>query len=77
MPPLTPLLLNRAMPRSSAGFTGYAGEPGGNGTGPSGTLLLCVNNTTIPCKIEGMLTHKSMQFTVINVRRKGWIKAPW
>ena len=65
-----------APPRNALAFTGYAGNPARDGPGgPSGTLLLCVNNTPIPCK-EGD-PQKSVQFTVINVRKKGWSYAPW
>lgn len=38
-------------------------------------MLLCVNNTAIPCKSDSSV--KAIQFTVLNVREKGWIKAPW
>jgi hypothetical protein len=73
-----PLQANRAAPRTSAAFTGYVGQPSKEGPGnPSGALLLCVANTPIPCKSEGMASQKSIQFTVLNIRKKGWIKAPW
>lgn len=45
--------------------------------GPSGTLALCVNNSPIPCKIDGMASQKFIQFTVLNIRKKGWSYAPW
>ena len=67
-----------AVPRTGAAFTGYSGASGRDGPGgPSGTLLLCVANTPIPCKAETMETQKFVQFTVINVRKKGWSYAPW
>lgn len=65
-------------PRSAAAFTGYSGNPVADGPGgPSGTLLLAVTNTAIPCKLEGMSSQKFIQFTVLNIRKKGWIYAPW
>jgi hypothetical protein len=71
-------LLDRAAPRTSAAFTGYVGQASREGPGnPSGTLLLCVTNTAIPCKLEGFAAQKTIQFTVLNIRKKGWIKAPW
>ena len=36
-----------------------------------------MTNTVIPCKLEGMASQKSIQFTVLNIRKKGWIYAPW
>lgn len=67
-----------AVPRTGASFTGYTGNPGQEGQGgPSGTLLLCVANTPIPCKSECVGVQKFVQFTVINVRKKGWSYAPW
>lgn len=69
----------RATPRVSHAFTGYAGPsltrdgPGG----PSGTLALCVANTPIPCKADGMASQKIIQLTVLNIRKKGWSYAPW
>lgn len=73
------LLSCRATPRTSHAFTGYAGSniardgPGG----PSGTLALCVANTPIPCKAEGMASQKFIYLTVLNIRKKGWSYAPW
>ena len=65
-------------PRTAAAFTGYAGNALRDGPGgPAGTLLLCVANTPIPCKHEGMAAQKSIQFTVLNIRKKGWSYAPW
>ena len=67
-----------ASPKSGTSFTGYTGNPLREGPGgPSGTLALCVANTPIPCKVEGMASQKSIQFTVINIRKKGWSYAPW
>jgi hypothetical protein len=67
-----------APPRSAASFTGYSGNPANDGPGgPSGTLLLAVTNTPVPCKLEGMATQKFIQFTVLNIRKKGWVYAPW
>ena len=40
-------------------------------------MLLAVTNTAIPCKLEGMSSQKFIQFTVLNIRKKGWIYAPW
>ena len=69
---------NRAAPRTSAAFTGYVGNAARDGAGnPSGTVLLCVANTPIPCTMTGMASQKSIQFTVLNIRKKGWIYAPW
>ncbi len=45
--------------------------------GPSGTLALCVANTAIPCTVDGMSAQKFIQFTVLNIRKKGWSYAPW
>jgi hypothetical protein len=65
-------------PRTAAAFTGYIGNSVGDGPGgPSGTLALCVANTPIPCKLEGMAAQKSIQFTILNIRKKGWSYAPW
>jgi hypothetical protein len=65
-------------PRSAVAFTGYAGNPARDGPGgPSGTLALCVANTAIPCRQEGMASQKTIQFTVLNIRKKGWSYAPW
>ncbi len=65
-------------PRTAAAFTGYVGNPARDGQGgPSGALALCVANTPIPCKLEGMASQKFVQFTVINIRKKGWSYAPW
>jgi hypothetical protein len=67
-----------ALPRSAGSFTGYSGNHAQDGPGgPSGTLLLAVTNTPIPCKLEGMSVQKFIQFTVLNIRKKGWIYAPW
>jgi hypothetical protein len=67
-----------AGPRSAMAFTGYTGNSMGDGNGgPCGTLALCVTNTPIPCKLEGMAAQKFVQFTVINIRKKGWSYAPW
>lgn len=49
----------------------------GDSRGPGGALLLCVANTPIPCKLDTKGDQKSMLFTVINVRDRGWMKAPW
>ena len=54
--------------------TGHARDGSG---GPAGTLILAVANTPIPCKpgiIEG---QKSFQFTIVNIRKTGWMYAPW
>jgi hypothetical protein len=65
-------------PRSAAAFTGFAGNLTRDGPGgPSGTLALAVTNTPIPCTLEGMSSQKFIQFTVLNIRKKGWIYAPW
>ena len=67
-----------ATPRSAAAFTGFAGNLTRDGPGgPSGTLALAVTNTPIPCTLEGMTSQKFIQFTVLNIRKKGWIYAPW
>lgn len=67
-----------AYPRSAAAFTGYSGNPARDGPGgPSGTLLLCMTNTPFPCREAAQDQQKSVQFTVINVRKKGWSYAPW
>lgn len=64
--------------RSAAAFTGYVGNVVRDGQGgPSGTLALCVANTAIPCTSAGMATQKFIQFTVLNIRKKGWSYAPW
>ena len=67
----------RAVPRAAASFTGYVGNPRDGQYGPSGTLALCVTNTPIPCTLEGMDAQKFIQFTVLNIRKKGWVYAPW
>ena len=64
---------NRAIPRSAAGFTGFTGGD----KGPGGAVLLCVANTPIPCTMEAKDKQKVIQFTVLNVREKGWHFAPW
>ncbi len=72
------MIADWSAPRTGAAFTGYSGISGGDAAGgPSGTLLLAVSNTPMPCRLEGMAGNKSVQFTVLNVRKKGWIKAPW
>lgn len=63
----------RAIPRSAAAFTGFAGDEGKRG----GAVLLCVANTPVPCTLEARDKQKVIQFTVLNVREKGWLKAPW
>jgi len=63
--------------RNGCMFTGYYGNAKDGTGGPIGSLLLCVNNTRIPCKVEGMETQKMIQFTVVNVRKLGWGYAPW
>lgn len=75
---MSQLVSDWTAPRSAAAFTGYAGNPAQDGQyGPSGTLLLAVTNTAIPCKLEGMASQKFIQFTILNIRKKGWIYAPW
>lgn len=72
------LIADWSAPRSAASFTGYVGNPVRDGIGgPCGTLALCVTNTAIPCKQEGMASQRSIQFTVLNIRKKGWSYAPW
>lgn len=66
-----------APPRSACAFTGYSGNVRDGPGGPIGTLLLCVANTPIPCKVEGIEAQKSIQLTVINIRKQGWSYAPW
>jgi len=66
-----------AGPRNACAFTGYSGSPSDGTGGPIGTLLLCVNNTAIPCKVDGIESQRSIQFTVVNVRKVGWGYAPW
>lgn len=66
-----------ANPKTACAFTGYAGGVSDGQGGPPGTLLLCVNNTPIPCTAKGMETQKSIVFTVVNVRKLGWTYAPW
>ena len=65
----------RAIPRIGAAFTGYVSS--GGDKGPGGALLLCVANTRIPCKLETQGEQRGISFTVLNVRDKGWIAAPW
>jgi len=73
-----PVLVCRAIPRSAAAFTGYVGgEGGGENKGPGGSILLCVANSPIPCTMEAKGKTKVVQFTVLNVREKGWLRAPW
>jgi hypothetical protein len=67
--------LARAVPRSAAAFTGFAGGDAESKRG--GAVLLCVANTPIPCTLEARDRQRVMQFTVLNVREKGWLKAPW
>lgn len=75
---LQTILSDWSAPRSAPAFTGYSGNPACDGAGgPSGTLLLCVANTSIPCTDKGMELQKFVQFTVLNVRKKGWSYAPW
>jgi hypothetical protein len=70
--------IDRATPRTAAAFTGYSGNSPWDGPGgPSGTVALAVTNTPIPCRLDGMASQKSIQFTVLNIRKKGWIYAPW
>lgn len=45
--------------------------------GPGGALLLCVANTAIPCKLDLKGDQRAILLTVINVRERGWMKAPW
>jgi hypothetical protein len=72
------LISDWSVPRTAAAFTGFIGNLGKDGPGgASGTLLLCVANTPIPCKLEGMASQKFIQFTVLNIRKKGWVFAPW
>lgn len=68
-------MARRAVPRTAAAYTGT--PAGGESGGPGGVVLLCVNNSSIPCKSEGAENQKSIGFTVLNVRQKGWLKAPW
>ena len=69
---------HRASPRNAHAFTGFSGNSTRDGPGgPSGTLLLAVTNSAIPCTLEGMSTQKFVSFTVLNIRKKGWIYAPW
>ena len=65
----------RAIPRNGAAFTGCVG--GSDDRGPGGALLLCVANTRIPCKLETQGDQRGISFTILNVREKGWIFAPW
>ena len=75
---LIPCLQHRASPRNAHAFTGFSGNSTRDGPGgPSGTLLLAVTNSAIPCTLEGMSTQKFVSFTVLNIRKKGWIYAPW
>jgi hypothetical protein len=66
-----------AVPRSSVAFTGYAGNPARDGQWAGGALVLAVTNTQVPCQQDGMDSQKFIQFTVLNIRKKGWIRAPW
>ena len=69
---------HRASPRNAHAFTGFSGNSTRDGPGgPSGTLLLAVTNSAIPCTLEGMSAQKFVSFTVLNIRKKGWIYAPW
>ena len=75
---LIPCLQHRASPRNAHAFTGFSGNSTRDGPGgPSGTLLLAVTNSAIPCTLEGMSAQKFVSFTVLNIRKKGWIYAPW
>lgn len=65
----------RAIPRTAADFTGLVRSS--DDKGPGGALLLCVTNTRIPCKAETQGDQRGISFTVLNVRDKGWIYAPW
>lgn len=67
--------LSRVVPRNAVQFTGSAVS--GDSRGPGGALLLCVANTQIPCNLSAKGDQKSIIFTVINVRDRGWMKAPW
>ena len=64
-------------PRTACAFTGYAGSLRDGAGGPIGTLALCVANTPIPCQVELLEQQKSIQLTVINIRKQGWSYAPW
>ena len=65
----------RAIPRSAPAFIGHVPTP--ENRGPGGALLLCVANTPIPCKSEFQGEQRYIQFTILNVRDRGWMKAPW
>ena len=68
----------RLRPAFAPDDQGDQDEPERDGPGgPSGTLALAVTNTPIPCTLEGMTSQKFIQFTVLNIRKKGWIYAPW
>ena len=62
-------------PRSARGFVGCAKDGGGGE--PSGTYLMCVANTRVPCKQEVMGKQKVVSLTVIGVKKTGWSYAPW
>ena len=62
-----------AVPRAAPAFIGCSED----GRGPGGTVLLCVANSSIPCTLEARGKQRVVVFTVLNVREKGWLKAPW
>ena len=66
-------------PRNACAFTGYVGNITKGKADPSGTLLLCVANTAIPCKMpeQGTSMPKYISFTVVSVLKAGWTYAPW
>lgn len=73
--PSTSAVLARdwAVPRAAPAFIGCSED----GKGPGGTVLLCVANSSIPCSLEARGKQRVVVFTVLNVREKGWLKAPW
>jgi hypothetical protein len=64
-----------AVPRSAPAFIGCSEES----KGPGGAVLLCVANTPMPCTLEARDASRQrvVVFTVLCVREKGWLKAPW
>jgi hypothetical protein len=64
-----------AVPRSAPAFIGCSEES----KGPGGVVLLCVANTPMPCTLEARDASRQrvVVFTVLCVREKGWLKAPW
>lgn len=62
---------------SSTDLILFAGHERDGAGGPPGTLVLAVATTPIPCKSGIIEGQKSIQFTVINVRKPGWMFAPW